>query len=83
MEDRVRTRKAALDRVIAMGKGEFGKAPVYLAAVHARDPQSGQALLDDAKQHFNATETMLSDLSISVAANLGPGTVGLVLYPAS
>jgi hypothetical protein len=24
---------------------------------------------------------VMTDLSISVAANLGPGTVGLVLYP--
>jgi DegV family protein with EDD domain len=83
MEEKVRTRKAALDRVIEMAAGEFGKTPVYLAAVHARDPKSGQALLEDAKKHFNAKETMLSDLSISVAANLGPGTVGLVLYPVS
>ncbi len=83
MEERVRTRKAALDRVIEMAEGEFRNISVYLAAVHARDPQSGQALLDDAKKHFNAKETMLSDLSISVAANLGPGTVGLVLYPTS
>jgi DegV family protein with EDD domain len=83
MEEKVRTRKAALDRVIEMGKGEFGNTPVYLATVHARDPKSGQALLEDAAGHFNAKETLLSDLSISVAANLGPGTVGLVIFPCS
>lgn len=81
MEERVRTRKAALDRVIEMAKEEFGDKPVYLAVVHARDLKSGQSLLEDAKKHFNCKETMLGELSISVAANLGPGTVGLVLYP--
>ncbi|MEK6752637.1 MAG: DegV family protein [Chloroflexota bacterium] len=81
MAERVRTRKAALDRVIEMAKEEFGNQPVYLAVVHARDQKSGQALLDDAKSHFNHKETMLSELSISIAANLGPGTVGLILYP--
>jgi hypothetical protein len=36
----------------------------------------------EAKKHFNVVgEPVLTDLSISVAANLGPGTVGLVLYP--
>jgi fatty acid-binding protein DegV len=55
---------------------------VYLAVVHARDPQSGEALLEQAKSHFNHKETMISELSISIAANLGPGTVGLILYPA-
>ncbi|MBI5822942.1 MAG: DegV family protein [Chloroflexi bacterium] len=81
MAERVRTRKAALDRVIEMAKEEFGNQPVYLAVVHARDQKSGQALLDDAKSHFNHKETMLGELSISIAANLGPGTVGLILYP--
>jgi DegV family protein with EDD domain len=81
MAERVRTRKAALERVISMGREEHGNKPVYLAVVHARDQKSGQALLDQAKSQFNATETMLGDLSISIAANLGPGTVGLILYP--
>jgi DegV family protein with EDD domain len=81
MAERVRTRKAALERVISMAKEEFGDRPVYLAVVHARDPKSGQALLEDAKKHFNHKETIISELSISIAANLGPGTVGLILYP--
>lgn len=81
MKEKVRTRKAALDRVIEMAKEEFGQKPVYLAVLHARDPKSGDALLEEAKNHFNYKETMISDLSISVAANLGPGTVGLVVYP--
>jgi len=81
MAERVRTRKAALDRVIEIAKEEYGTQAVYLAVVHARDLKSGQALLDDAKSHFNHKETLISELSISIAANLGPGTVGLILYP--
>lgn len=81
MAERVRTRKAALDRVIEIAKEEYGNKPVYLAVVHARDIKSGQALLDDAKSHFNYKETLISELSISIAANLGPGTVGLIIYP--
>ncbi|MBM3125987.1 MAG: DegV family protein [Chloroflexi bacterium] len=81
MKEKVRTRKASLDRVIEMAKEEFGNTPVYLAVVHARDLKSGQGLLEDAKKHFNVRESMISELSISVAANLGPGTVGVILYP--
>lgn len=81
MAERVRTRKAALDRVIQIAKEEYGDKPVYLAVVHARDLKSGQGLLDEAKNHFNHKETMISELSISIAANLGPGTVGLIIYP--
>ncbi len=81
MAEKVRTRKASLDRVISMAKEQYGDQPVYLAVVHARDPQSGEALLEQAKSHFNHKETMINELSISIAANLGPGTVGLILYP--
>ena len=82
MVDKVRTRKAALQRVIEMGKAAFGSEPVQLAVVHARDLQSGQLLLEEARKQFNTVDTVMTDLSISLAANFGPGTVGLVLYPA-
>jgi DegV family protein with EDD domain len=81
MAERVRTRKASLARVIEIAKEEYGDKPVYLAVVHARDLESGKELLEQAKSSFNYKETMISDLSISVAANLGPGTVGLFVYP--
>jgi fatty acid-binding protein DegV len=82
MAERVRTRKASVARVIAMGEDEFGKTPVYLGVLQANDKPSGETLMAEAKKHFNVVgEPVLTDLSISVAANLGPGTVGLVLYP--
>lgn len=81
MAERVRTRKASLDRVIGMAKEEYGDQPVFLAVVHARDLKSGESLLAEAKKYFNCKETMLSELSISIAANLGPGTVGVIVYP--
>ena len=80
--ERVRTRKASIRRVIEMAEQEFGKTPIYLGVLQANDKPSGEALLAEARQHFNIVgEPVLTDLSISVAANLGPGTVGLVLYP--
>jgi DegV family protein with EDD domain len=81
MVEKVRTRKVALKRVIDMAAKEFGDQPVYLGIVHARDIASGNALMGEARQRFNCKETWLSDLAISLAANFGPGTVGLVLYP--
>ena len=82
MTDKVRTRKAALERVLELGKQVYGDEPVHLAVVHARDLASGQALLDQAKKVFNVRSSELTDLSIALAINFGPGTVGLVLYPA-
>lgn len=82
MVEKVRTRKSALERVLEMGKEAFGDRPVYVGVMQARDPEAGEALLEEAKKHLNIKEAFMSELSISLAANLGPGTVGLVLYPA-
>ena len=56
MVEKVRTRKAALERVIALGKELVGDKPVHLGVVHARDIESGKALLEEAKKHFNIKE---------------------------
>lgn len=82
MVDRVRTRKAALSRVLEMGKEAIGDQAVHLGVVHARDPKSAESLMELAKERFNYLDTVQSDLSVSLAINLGPGTVGLVLVPA-
>jgi DegV family protein with EDD domain len=82
MVEKVRTRKASLERVLEMGKEAVGDKLVHLGVVHARDPKSGASLLEDAKKQFNFKDAVLTDLSVSLAINLGPGTVGLVLYPA-
>jgi DegV family protein with EDD domain len=82
MVEKVRTRKAALERVVEMAVEEFGKQPVYLGVIHARDLEAGNALMKEAKKRFNIKDVVLADLSISLAANFGPGTVGLALYPA-
>ncbi|HKI54960.1 MAG TPA: DegV family protein [Anaerolineales bacterium] len=81
MTEKVRTRKASIERVIEMAREEYGAKPVYLAIVHARDLKSGEGLLEQAKDSFNYQEIMIGELSISIAANLGPGTIGLIVYP--
>ncbi len=84
MTEKVRTRKASIDRVISIGEHEFGSKEVFMGIVQANDPPAGVELLNRAKSHFNLVgEPVMTDLSISVAANLGPGTVGLVLYSAA
>ena len=82
MAEKVRTRQASLNRLLEMTKEKFGDTKVYMAVVHARDPQAGQSLLEQVRQRFNVNELIMTDLSTSLVANLGPGTVGLIAYPA-
>jgi DegV family protein with EDD domain len=81
MADRVRTRQKALDYIVSIVGNYVGKKMVNVAVVHARAPEAAQALLEKVNQTLNCYETIVTELSIGVAANLGPGTVGLVAYP--
>jgi DegV family protein with EDD domain len=80
MTERVRTRSASLDRIVKIIYERFGSASLKMAVVHARDNASANLLVDKVKGVFKIDELIITDLSISVAANLGPGTVGIVAY---
>jgi DegV family protein with EDD domain len=82
MTEKIRTRKASLDRLLELIKEEMGDQPLMMSVVHARDPLAGKDLMERARKMFNTTDLFLTDLSVSVAANLGPGTVGIVAFPA-
>lgn len=81
MVEKIRTRKGSLDRILEMVKEEVGDREVLMSVVHARDPQAGADLLERVRTTFNTRDLFLTDLSISVAANLGPGTVGIIFFP--
>ncbi len=81
MAERVRTRRAALDRIVEMVRERVGDQKVNMAVVQARDPQAGTEMMERVRKEFNVQDLILTDLSISIAANLGPGTVGLVYCP--
>jgi DegV family protein with EDD domain len=81
MADRVRTRQKAIDQIINIASNRVGKLPVNVAVVHAADPQMARWLMDKVGELFNCRELVLTDLSIPVAANLGPGAVGIMVYP--
>jgi DegV family protein with EDD domain len=80
MTERVRTRSASLDRIVKIIQEKFGSASLKMAVVHARDKESADLLARKVKDTFKLDELITTDLSISVAANLGPGTVGIVAY---
>ena len=82
MAERVRTRKVAFGRVIELGRQVVGDAPVHISVAHGRDPEAGQALLEEARKNFNVRDAELTDFTISLVVQFGPGSLALVLYPA-
>lgn len=79
--ERVRTRSKALDRVLLMMRQRMGNKKVNLAVVHAEDPVKANEMLEKSTDYLNAQESYVTDLSIPVAANLGPGAIGMIVYP--
>jgi DegV family protein with EDD domain len=76
--ERVRTKKKAIDRVLdIIAEKSAGKTPIRLATLHAAAPQEAATLLAAAQQRLGAVETILSEVSPTVATHTGPGTVGL------
>lgn len=81
ISDKVRTRQKSLDRILETVKERVGREKVDLAIVHANDLPTSQALLEKARNLFNHRDIIITDLSIPVAANLGPQTIGIVAVP--
>jgi DegV family protein with EDD domain len=76
--ENVRTRSKAINRVLELTEEEMGTTdPISLAAIHARSPQEGQALLERAQAQFNCQETLIGDLVASLTVHGGPGILGL------
>lgn len=78
---RVRTRRRALDHLLNTLEGRLGRIPINAAVVHSLDPETAHLLIDRLRERFDCCELITTNLSIAVAANLGPGTVGVVAYP--
>jgi len=81
MEDKVRTSKKALQKAINKTKEIHKTQKLNVAVVNARDPKSGARLMELVKGELNCAELIMTELSIAVAANLGPGTLGIIAYP--
>ncbi len=82
MVNKVRTRQKALDHILSSVKEKIGDHPVYIAVVHAADLGTAQSLVERVRGMLNVKETIITDLAIPVAANLGPGAIGIVAIPA-
>jgi len=81
MSGMVRTRKKALEQLVARVKDQFGDEILKIAIVHSQDRETAEILKQMVDEALNTTETIFTELSISVAANLGPKTVGIVALP--
>lgn len=80
MREKVRTRQHSLNRVLEIIHERVDDKLVNVAVVHSQSLQAAIQLMQKVKQTLRVNEVILSELSIGVAANLGPGTIGIIAY---
>ena len=76
-----RTRKKSMERLVSLVKAHFDGIKVKVAVVHAQDRESAKVLKSMVEKALDCSEIILTELSLAVAANLGPKTIGLVAIP--
>ena len=81
--EKARSRAKSIELVLNIMEKKLSGKKINAGVVHARDPQSGQELLQKVLQRFDCAEASLSDLSISLAAHFGPKSLVFVAYPVS
>lgn len=82
MGEKVRSRAKSIEIVLAKMEKEFGDKRLIVGVAHARDKEAGTKLMKEVIERFNCAEVILGEISISLAAHFGPGTLGLTAYPA-
>lgn len=81
VSEKVRTRGRSIDRIVEKMRNRVGDRMVNIAVVHAQDQKIAKQLMTRVREKFRVKELVLTELSIGLAANLGPGTVGIIAYP--
>ena len=80
MKERVRTRQRAINRVLEIIHQRVDDNLVNVAVVHSQSLEAARHLMQKVKETLRVNEAIISNLSIGVAANLGPGTIGIIAY---
>ncbi|NPA30784.1 MAG: DegV family protein [Chloroflexi bacterium] len=76
--EKVRSRKKALKRLVALAVDRIGgRQPVRVAVLHADAEEEAQRLLDMLKEHVTPVEEYITPASPTVGVHVGPGTVGI------
>ncbi len=79
---KVRTRASSLEFILQEVGRRLNTQLVNAAVMHAHDLVTAQAFSDKVRAKLNINNLFIEEVSTGIAANLGPGTIGIVAYPA-
>ncbi|MGH2723648.1 MAG: DegV family protein [Actinomycetota bacterium] len=77
---RPRTRRRALDRVVAEARSGIGARPVHLAAVHAAAEDDARRALERVSDGAQVVESHVAGFTPAMGVHTGPGVVGVAWF---
>jgi DegV family protein with EDD domain len=78
--ERVRTRKRALQRMIALAEETTNGNTVHVAIAHACDPQTAALFCREVVKQLKCVDLFTLEFSPVIGVHLGPGAIGIALY---
>ena len=78
--ERVRTKRKALQRLIALAEERVSGRIIHAGIFHANAPQVAQEFREEVIQRLNCSEIFTVELSPAIGTHTGPGTIGIALY---
>lgn len=79
--ERVRTNKKALKRLIDIILEKAAGKPSHVVVMHAAAMEEAKAAREVLTRELNCVEFEILDLSPAIGAHVGPGTLGIAIYP--
>jgi DegV family protein with EDD domain len=82
--EKVRTSGRAMNRLVQRAVETAGEGPASLAVHHVAAPERAERLAAELRERLpNHRELLVSELGAAIGAHVGPGSVGIVVVPAS
>ncbi len=78
--ERARSRKKAIAKMVQMMSDRLGGGLVNIAIIHSQAPEDVAPFRDAVMAALHPQKLWTAELSSSVSAHLGPGTIGIVGY---
>ncbi|HMD87696.1 MAG TPA: DegV family protein [Anaerolineaceae bacterium] len=76
-----RTLKNGTNRMADSLRERFGGRMLNIGIMYARDPEPAINFWENIKNTINFKEWIMTDIGITIASHIGPGSVGLMVYP--
>ncbi|MCH7607687.1 MAG: DegV family protein [Chloroflexi bacterium] len=80
--ERPRTRRRAMDRLVALAAAHLGGARGRIAVMHANAPERAEELAERLRAELGPAELFVTEFTPVIGAHVGPGLVGCALHAA-